>query len=939
MPDVNLIVDGHPVTVPAGTNLVEAARLAGVPIPVFCYHPKLKPVGMCRMCLVEVWTPRIDPATRQPVIGPDGQPQLALMMNKLQPGCVTPVSEGMVVKTTTEKVRFAQRGQLEFLLTSHPLDCPVCDKGGECPLQNLTMQFGPSTSRFDYADKVHFVKPIPLGDLIYLDRERCILCSRCVRFQDDVADDPVLGFDNRGRAWEIISKSDPPFDSKFSGNTTDICPVGALTSSDFRFKARVWEVRSTPSICPHCPVGCDIALDMRHNSLMRVMPRENDYVNEIWICDKGRYGMRFLESDERLTTPLIRRGERLEPATWDEAYALIAEKLSQIQAVAGGRALAGLAGPELANEDLYLFQKLFRQTLGSNNLDHRAGAPDDLPLDTLGASLGVGAGTNLLALGKGAAVLVFGADPEEEAMLYVPRLRGIVARGGDLTVVNAYPTKLERSATRSLRVRAGAEELLALALLKVVAEERLVSADIAARLRNVSELMQQLAALSLAELAAAAGVTEEAVQATARAFASAEHGIIMYGRAALAADPSLLEMLGNLALLTGKVGRPGSGLIPLLPGGNARGALDMGVRPDAGPGGAALRQAGLSAREMWAAAEQGQLRGMIVAGLNPAAHSPQAVRGLEALEFLAVADLFLTETAQLADVVLPLAAFAEREGTFTNAERRVQRFRQARRSQGDLPAPWELMQQIARRVVERLEPGDRAEVLATNGRSGVQAVAVAATGASRRGGKTSAASPASAPAAIQRWDYVVASDVMDEISASVRGYAGTSYLSFDLTRSAAWGRQSNEPIYYDGTSYANSEGVGVQIPASADDPRASFALSLRGPATRAPDSDRPFMLLAPARAYDGGNWVRGSKLLPRQVPPHAILSRADAARLGVALGERVKIMSSSGALELPVTVDAGLAAGLVLVPAVRGAQLGAIVTGGQTAVAVQKVER
>lgn len=258
MPDVNLIIDGHAVTVPAGTNLVDAARTVEVAIPVFCYHPKLKPVGMCRMCLIEVYTPRIDPATRQVVLGPDGLPQLALMMNKLQPACVTPVSEGMVVKTTTEKVKFAQRGVLEFLLTSHPLDCPVCDKGGECPLQNLTMQWGPEVSRFDYSDKVHFEKPIKLSDVIYLDRERCILCSRCVRFQDDIAGDSVLGFDNRGRSWEIISKSEPGFDSKFSGNTTDICPVGALTNADFRFRSRVWEVRSTPSICTHCSVGCNL---------------------------------------------------------------------------------------------------------------------------------------------------------------------------------------------------------------------------------------------------------------------------------------------------------------------------------------------------------------------------------------------------------------------------------------------------------------------------------------------------------------------------------------------------------------------------------------------------------------------------------------------------------------------------------------------------------
>jgi NADH-quinone oxidoreductase subunit G len=201
MPDVTLVINGNTVTVPAGTNVVDAAKAAGVPIPVFCYHPKMAPVGMCRMCLVEVWTPRMDPATRQPVLDENGKPVLALMMNKLQAGCTTPVSDGMEVRTETDKVKFAERGVLEFLLTSHPLDCPVCDKGGECPLQNLTMGWGPGKSRFDYEDKVHFEKPIPLGDLIYLDRERCILCSRCVRFEDELAGDPVLGFNNRGRSW------------------------------------------------------------------------------------------------------------------------------------------------------------------------------------------------------------------------------------------------------------------------------------------------------------------------------------------------------------------------------------------------------------------------------------------------------------------------------------------------------------------------------------------------------------------------------------------------------------------------------------------------------------------------------------------------------------------------------------------------------------------
>lgn len=914
MPDVTVEIDGQTIIVPANTNIVDAARQANVAIPVFCYHPKLTPVGMCRMCLVEVWTPRIDPATRQPVIGPDGKPALALMMNKLQPGCVTPVSDGMVVKTTTDKVKFAQKGQLEFLLHSHPLDCPVCDKGGECPLQNLTMQWGPGLSRFDYTDKVHFEKPIPLGDLIYLDRERCILCSRCVRFQDEIAGDPVLGFDNRGRNWEIISKSDPAFDSKFSGNTTDICPVGALTSSDFRFKARVWELRSTPSICPHCPVGCDLSLDMRHNELKRVMPRENDFVNEIWICDKGRYGMRFFGDAERLTQPLVRKNGALTPTSWDEAYRLIAERLVALHAQYGAAALGGLAAPTLSNEDLYAFQKLVRGTLGSQNLDHRNGLPGEPALDDLTPELGVGSGTNLMTLGKGTAVLVFGADPEEEAPLYVLRLRGIVRRGGDLTVVHSYATKLEQSATRSLRPQAGKGIHVALALLKVILDERLVKTEFTdGRVRGIDALTRDLAASTLADLCAAAGVSEEDVRAAARAFAQAEHGILLIGRAALGVDPALPRALANLLLLTGKAGRANSGAIVLSPGGNSRGAHDMGVRPDMGPGATPLSRRGLSAREMWAAATERKLRALVVAGLNPAQESASVAQALDALEFLVVQDVFLTETAQRADVVLPMATFAEREGTFTNAERRVQRFLAA--AESALPAPWESFQQVARLVQERVPAPEVAAAAPAKGKAAEVSVALAPNG----------------------WDYAVVSDLADEISATVRSYKIANYTSLGVSN-ASWGREANESFYYDGTSYVNSLGVGVQLAATADTPKSAHTVAFRAPQPVPADDRFPLMLLPVARAYDGGDWVRGSKLLLRTPPAHVILSVADAQRLGVGMGETVLVESAHGMLTLPAQVDAGLPAGTALLPLVRGAGYGDLVTSTVTPVAIRKAE-
>src|SRR4030043_1368621 len=259
---VSLTIDGKQVTVPEGTLIVNAAKQIGIDIPVFCYHPKMEPVGMCRQCLVEVGRPVIDRASGNAVVEADGSPKIQFG-SKLETACSTPVSEGMVVIGSSPKAAAGRKDILEFLLTSHPLDCPICDKGGECPLQNLPMRYGPGQTRFNYAEKMHLAKKVPLGELIYLDRERCIQCGRCVRFQSIIADDPVIAFTDRGRGMEIFSCSEPGFDSYFSGNTTDICPVGALTTADFRFESRPWELCTTSSICPHCPVGCNLVINLR----------------------------------------------------------------------------------------------------------------------------------------------------------------------------------------------------------------------------------------------------------------------------------------------------------------------------------------------------------------------------------------------------------------------------------------------------------------------------------------------------------------------------------------------------------------------------------------------------------------------------------------------------------------------------------------------------
>ena len=352
---VTLTIDGQSVTVPKGTLILDAAKAINIDIPIFCSHPKMAPVAVCRMCLVEVEK-----------------------MPKLQPACAVYVTEGMVVKTTTEQVGKYQKGVLEFLLINHPLDCPICDKGGECPLQDQTFQYGPGASRFDF-QKAHFDKAVPLSDKILLDRERCILCWRCTRFSEEISGERELALIQRGVHTIIGTFNDEPATSNYQGNWTEICPVGALTSRQYRFVSRPWDLDRTASVCPGCSMGCNIQLDARSNRIGRFQSRENLDVDDGWLCDVGRYSFPNFQraAQER---PQIRRNGKLEQVTYDEAIAFTADALRR-----AGRQVAGWASPAASNEELFLFQRLFREVLASPHLDHRSvvledAEPEDMTL-------------------------------------------------------------------------------------------------------------------------------------------------------------------------------------------------------------------------------------------------------------------------------------------------------------------------------------------------------------------------------------------------------------------------------------------------------------------------------------------------------------------------------------------------------------------------------
>jgi NADH-quinone oxidoreductase subunit G len=854
MPKV--IVDNKPVEVPNGTLIVEAAKAVGVEIPVFCYHPKLQPVGMCRMCLVEVGTPKRG-KDGQAELDANGAPAIA-WMPKLQTACTTVVSDGMAVRTDTAPAADARRAIVEFLLTSHPLDCPICDKGGECPLQNLTMAYGPGQSRFPVESKFHNDKRVPLGDLIMLDRERCIQCSRCVRFQDEIADDHVLGFQARGRGLEITTLSDPPFDSKFSGNTIDICPVGALTSRDFRLSARTWELRDYPSVCAHCSVGCNILIGERDHEIKRIVPRENENVNEIWTCDKGRFVHHFTAAPDRLTTPLIRKNGNLEPATWNESLDLIAARFKEIQ-WHDPNVLGGLGGDRASNEDLYLFQKLFRQVLGSNNLDHRVGwSATNAGADSVRV-YGAGVGTNLSALDQNVTALVIGADPEEEQPVIRLRLtRSARTFGANLIVANGRVTKLAKYAKQALVYQYGAEAYFLLGLIRAILDERLENRDfVSTRVTNFDEFVKSLEPYTVERCAEICHVKVDKLRETARLIAQSPNFLILYGREAMFAqqnDVAVARALAALLLITGHIGRANNGLVALYPHNNSTGAIDMGVLPDGGVGRTRVERRGLSAREM----SSGKVRALYVMACDPAADGDFVKP-----EFLVVQDLFLTETAKLADVVLPAQSFAERDGTFTNTERRAQLFRTALKLLGESKPDWWIISEIAKWV-----------------------------GAS--------------------WNYRNSEEIMSEIAASVPLYKGMTYaalaenVKMPRPRSGQ-GNPSHQPTEIAMGELENISSGKVWQSVAESDARARFELVWSEPSQQSPVVSRQYLAVARS-LYDRGTLVSKTKIVQSRVPtPFVEMNSQDAEQLGIADGARVRVLFDSRVIELNARVDGGVA--------------------------------
>jgi len=641
---IQLTIDGREVRAPEGMMLVDAAKQGDVEIPYFCYEPKLgAPVGACRMCLVEI----------------EGIP-------KLQTSCSTPVKDGMVVHTQTDKVHHAQNAIVEFLLVNHPLDCPVCDKGGECPLQDITFGWGLGRSRF-IEPKRHFEKPLALSPLIAIDRERCILCYRCVRFSQEISEDYQLIFTERGAHTFVGTFDGHPYVAPFSGNIIQLCPVGALTSQPYRFRARPWDIEGAAGICTLCPSQCNVEFTVRDEKVMRVLAREpkHEGVEDGWLCDKGRFAYQAIHVDERITEPLVRDGGSLRPVSWDRA----------LQAAAGlarhRGAVGALVGGQATNEEGFLIARLMREGLQSSDVDSREG--EHLSPDLSRALASPSLQATVADLEFAHTILMVGCEPLDDAPIFDLRIRkGVRRRGVKLAIATSRPSALDPNATLSLRYPPGEE------------------ADF-------------LEALDRALEGGAANAGPRFVELARQLRDGGDDVVILWGERHL--NARALAALLSIAQQLGLDGRDGAGMLEIPAGANGRGLREAGAVPGMGPGYAELSddlRPGRGGAEIAQAAADGEITALWLFQTDPVRDRPGRALWTQALQraglVVAHASVLTEGLAEHANVIFPAESYAEKEGTVVHPDGRLQRLRTAIAHPGSVRAGWSVIAEIARRA-------------------------------------------------------------------------------------------------------------------------------------------------------------------------------------------------------------------------------------------------
>lgn len=711
MDKVSLTIDGKKIEVPTGTTIMQAAKMFGIKIPHLCYHENLPPISSCRLCVVEV----------------EGAKTLVA-------SCSYPVTEGLVVKTDTERVLNARKIVLELLLSIHLVDCLTCEKSGDCKLEKYAYELKVSSSRFTGEKNIYLIENG--NPFIERDYNRCILCGNCILACNEVQYQEIYDYTYRGFKTKVSTAFEKPLIESgcvFCGQCVRVCPVGAITEKNKKGKGREWEFTKVKTVCPYCGCGCEIELNVKEGEIVRVTSDPKSAVNRGNLCVKGKFGFEFIQSKERLTTPLVKENGKFTPTTWEKALKFVAEKLLEVKSKYSSDAIAGLASAKCTNEENYLFQKFMRAVIRTNNVDHCARLCHAPSLVGLAKAFGSGAMTNTIAeLRNADCILVTGSNTSESHPIIALEIKTAVRRNNAKLIV-ADPREIEMTnfATLWLRQKPGTDVALFNGIANVILEEKLCNEKfIQERTEGFAELKEVLKKYTPEYVEKITDVPAQDIVLAARMYAQAQRGSIVYamGITQHTTGTDNVLALANLALLPGHIGQESTGVNPLRGQNNVQGACDLGALPNFLPGYQKLENkevkekfekfwqgmnqngsyqvklpetSGLTVVEIFNAILSGKIKALYVMGENVMLSDPNVnhvEEALKKLEFLVVQEMFLSETAKFADVVLPSCSFAEKDGTYTNTERRVQRVRKAIEPIGESKPDWQIISELSTRM-------------------------------------------------------------------------------------------------------------------------------------------------------------------------------------------------------------------------------------------------
>jgi formate dehydrogenase alpha subunit len=847
---ITITLDSREVSGYQGMTVLELAKESGVEIPTLCHDDHLPSTGACRICLVE------------------NEQNGALLAS-----CVTPIASGMVINTHSPRVIERRKTIVKLMLTSHPDSCLVCDKGNRCQLRQIASDLGVGVvelQRIPLTASIEEVNPFLERDL-----SKCILCAKCIRACQELVVEGAIDYFRRGFTTIPTTLDNVPLEDSectFCGTCVAMCPTGALMEKDRTYGGTI--KARTETVCPFCGCGCSICLEVKDNQIVRVTPGREDSVNRGALCVKGSYGCDFVNSPDRLTKPLVKRGDAFEEVSWEEALEQVAAGLTRVKDDHGSDGIAVLGSSCCGNEDNYVLQRFARTVLGTNNIDNGARLCNSASRAGLGSSLGFSGTTNYLNdVEQTDLVLVVGADPDSSAPVVGYAIkRAVKQRGVRLLLIDPRQTRLSLFAHLWLRPEVGTDVALINGLAKVIIDEGLLDEEfVARRTDNFEGFGQSLKKYTLKYVERITGVKGQQIRAAARLYAQASRAAIVYGTGITqhATGTNGVSALANLALLTGNVGRKGGGIYALQRANNGQGACDMGTLPKFLPGyhsvtdlqvrksfekrwGASVpAEAGLTTLESMEQAKEGKIRGMYIVGENPVLSFPNPrliTEMLTCLDFLVVQDMFLTETARLADVVLPAASFAEKEGTFTNFEGRVNRVHKAIEPVGESLPDWEIVLRLAEKMGHPLP-------------------------------------------------FSSLQDVMGEIEELIPSYeAYTDSGKQDEFAYEEAGGSSGRPLL---------KGF------------ARFSPVEYAPQAREGKTDYPFTLLTGSILYHCGTGSRSSRARRlRKFAPRSFIEicESDARKLAVTNGDEVKVISTAGEVATTIKITDTVRKGMVFMP-------------------------